>query len=304
MRVAVLSDIHGNAPALRAVLVDAEAQGVNELWFLGDVLGYGPLPVTCIKLLDERSPSIWLMGNHDLGTLLAWEGVDIDDSRVRHMAPGREERQIFAWHALQLRVGLSQERVGQLRKLPTWQRVSDEIYAAHGAVLSRDPCDVENIGPNAYCHPWSPAADSMLDIVQGLAGEALPRLILVGHTHRSTVGKPGGWKKPRSWEWEDGKDLYESQDGLRPLPDSPDSPMIVCPGSVGQPRFLGGDQRAAYAILDLEHGTVHFRRVLYDEGEVKAAMVLVPKSESPQRRRWWSVVNASLANMEARGDTW
>jgi diadenosine tetraphosphatase ApaH/serine/threonine PP2A family protein phosphatase len=171
-------------------------------------------------------------------------------------------------------------------------------------VLSRDPCDVENIGPTAYCHPWRPVADSMLDTILGLDEAELPRLILVGHTHRPSVGRADGWEKPRAWEWEDGTDLFEGHDGLRPLPDSPASLMIICPGSVGQPRFLGGDQRATYAILDLEHGTVHFRRVPYDEGEVKAAMVLVPKSESPQRRRWWSVINASLANMEARGDTW
>jgi len=53
MRVAVLADIHGNATALRAVLEDAQVQGVDTYWFLGDIMGYGPLPVTCINLLDS-----------------------------------------------------------------------------------------------------------------------------------------------------------------------------------------------------------------------------------------------------------
>lgn len=295
MRVALFSDIHGNAPALQAVLADSDAQGVNALWVLGDVLGYGPLPITCINMLTERSPAIWLAGNHDLGALLIHEGANIDDSRLRYLAPGIEERQILAWHATQLKAGATPESEQQLRQFLTWQRVNDDVYAAHGAILSADQRDLENVGPNALCHPWAPVADVMLETILQLDSQNRPRLIVVGHTHRPTLGKANQWQKPRSWEWEDGTELYEQEDGWRKLPESTNCPAIICPGSVGQPRFVSGDKRAAYALVDFEQYTVHFRRVVYNEGEFRAAMALVPRAESFHRLDWWRTAQNILA---------
>jgi predicted phosphodiesterase len=65
MRVAVISDIHGNLAALEAVLAALDADPVEAVWCLGDVVGYGPQPNDCCDLVRERA-SVTLCGNHDL----------------------------------------------------------------------------------------------------------------------------------------------------------------------------------------------------------------------------------------------
>jgi diadenosine tetraphosphatase ApaH/serine/threonine PP2A family protein phosphatase len=68
MRLALLSDIHSNLPALEAVVADLETAGVDEAWCLGDVVGYGAQPDACADLVRERC-SVCLVGNHDLAAL-------------------------------------------------------------------------------------------------------------------------------------------------------------------------------------------------------------------------------------------
>src|SRR5215213_8044880 len=68
MRLAILSDIHANLPALEAVLADVEDAGVGELWCLGDVVGDGAQPDECTSLVAERC-KLSLVGNHDLAVL-------------------------------------------------------------------------------------------------------------------------------------------------------------------------------------------------------------------------------------------
>jgi len=75
MRVAVVSDIHSNLVALEAVLAAIDEDAPDELWCLGDLVGYGPRPNECTRLMQERA-QICLCGNHDLavrGTLDLWE---------------------------------------------------------------------------------------------------------------------------------------------------------------------------------------------------------------------------------------
>ena len=68
MRIALLSDIHGNLPALEAVLADVDAAEPNAVWCLGDVVGYGAQPNECTSLVAQRA-DLCLAGNHDLGVL-------------------------------------------------------------------------------------------------------------------------------------------------------------------------------------------------------------------------------------------
>lgn len=69
MRYAVLADIHANLAALEAVLDDIRGKGgVDELWCLGDIVGYGPEPGECIRLLRKHC-SVCVAGNHDLGAV-------------------------------------------------------------------------------------------------------------------------------------------------------------------------------------------------------------------------------------------
>ena len=65
MRYAILADIHSNLAALTAVLDDIERRGgVDEVWCLGDVVGYGPEPRECIARLRQVS-QVCVLGNHD-----------------------------------------------------------------------------------------------------------------------------------------------------------------------------------------------------------------------------------------------
>ena len=68
MRIAVISDIHANLHALETVLADVDRESVDEIWCLGDVVGYGPRPNECCDLIRERT-AISLCGNHDLASL-------------------------------------------------------------------------------------------------------------------------------------------------------------------------------------------------------------------------------------------
>jgi diadenosine tetraphosphatase ApaH/serine/threonine PP2A family protein phosphatase len=65
VRVAVISDIHGNAQALQEVLAAIEAEAPDAVWCLGDTVGYGPRPNECCSLVQEAA-DVCLVGNHDL----------------------------------------------------------------------------------------------------------------------------------------------------------------------------------------------------------------------------------------------
>ena len=72
MKRAFISDIHGNLEALRAVLADIAEQGVDEIYCLGDIIGYGPNPRECIDLVMDCKACV--LGNHDQGALFDPEG--------------------------------------------------------------------------------------------------------------------------------------------------------------------------------------------------------------------------------------
>src|SRR5437868_15443166 len=64
-RVAVISDVHGNRHALEAVLEALAAEQPDELWCLGDLVGYGPQPNECCSAVAALA-YLCLAGNHDL----------------------------------------------------------------------------------------------------------------------------------------------------------------------------------------------------------------------------------------------
>src|SRR5947209_6155996 len=68
MRVAIVSDIHGNRHAFEAVLESIDASECHEMWCLGDLVGYGGSPDECVQLARNHA-SICLAGNHDLGVI-------------------------------------------------------------------------------------------------------------------------------------------------------------------------------------------------------------------------------------------
>jgi len=60
--IAILSDIHGNRPALEAVFAEIAKLGVRRMVVLGDVVGYGPFPNDCLRMISGAE--VCLQGNH------------------------------------------------------------------------------------------------------------------------------------------------------------------------------------------------------------------------------------------------
>jgi diadenosine tetraphosphatase ApaH/serine/threonine PP2A family protein phosphatase len=85
MRVAVISDIHANLHALHAVLAEIDLETPDEVWCLGDLVGYGPRPNECCEVVRERA-DVCLVGNHDL---VALGGISIGDFNPEAAAAAR-----------------------------------------------------------------------------------------------------------------------------------------------------------------------------------------------------------------------
>jgi len=121
-RVAVISDVHGNRHALDAVLAAVAAEEPDEVWCLGDTVGYGPQPNECCAAVAERA-DLSLVGNHDLVVLGA---LEIDDFAGDAAAAARWTQTI-----------LGDEARGWLGGLEPTAQVGDEVVLFHGS--ARDP---------------------------------------------------------------------------------------------------------------------------------------------------------------------
>jgi len=77
--VALLSDVHGNLPAFKAVLADIAGSGADETWCLGDLVGYGAQPDECVTLATEEC-DLCLVGNHDLVVLGKLDIADFSEN--------------------------------------------------------------------------------------------------------------------------------------------------------------------------------------------------------------------------------
>ena len=80
MKRALISDIHSNLEALEAVLADIRRQGIEEIYCLGDIIGYGPNPRECIDLVMKVN--VCILGNHDQGALFDPEGFNSGAERA------------------------------------------------------------------------------------------------------------------------------------------------------------------------------------------------------------------------------
>ena len=68
MKIGIISDIHGNLHALQAVAEELEREKVDEIWCLGDVVGYGAFPNECLQWVKENCKYL-ILGNHELALL-------------------------------------------------------------------------------------------------------------------------------------------------------------------------------------------------------------------------------------------
>lgn len=118
MRYAIIADIHANLAAFTAVLEDIERQGeVEEVWCLGDIVGYGPDPHQCIELLRQCN-HVCVAGNHDWGAL---GKIDLSNFNPDAAAACR-------WTAQQL----SSEDIQYLESLPLIIE-KDDFTLVHGS---------------------------------------------------------------------------------------------------------------------------------------------------------------------------
>lgn len=86
MRIAVLADVHGNLPALRAVLAQLDAEPADAIVVAGDVCG-GPLVRASLQLLDARpEPLHWIAGNSERETVAVVDGAEIADDAAGRAA--------------------------------------------------------------------------------------------------------------------------------------------------------------------------------------------------------------------------
>jgi predicted phosphodiesterase len=153
MRVLVISDIHANLAAFETVLEDSRDQW-EQIWCLGDIVGYGPEPDACVTLLRQHD-HLSLSGNHDWAVL---GKLDID-------AFNRDARAAIEW----ARNAISDETRTYLESLPV-EAVQGLFTLAHGS-------------------PRQPVWEYILDESIAAANFAHfdSRFCLVGHTHMPVI---------------------------------------------------------------------------------------------------------------------
>jgi len=156
MRIAVISDIHGNLLALEAVLEDIAREGADVTVNLGDILS-GPLEParTADRLMALDLPTI--SGNHERQVL-----TDPDD-------------RINATDAF-TRSALEERHFEWIASLPNVLRLSDEVFLCHGTPASDCQCFLDHITPEGLRR-------SNVGSIKKLAGDVQAELILCGHTH-------------------------------------------------------------------------------------------------------------------------
>jgi len=116
MRYVVVSDIHGNFPALQAVLADA--QPFDAVLCLGDIVGYGPNPNECIERIQDFEYTA-IAGNHDWGAI----------GRVDLYIFNDDARKALNW----TRQELTPENAKFVADLPKMMRVGSQILLSHGS---------------------------------------------------------------------------------------------------------------------------------------------------------------------------
>ena len=230
MRRAIVSDIHSNLDALETVLADIKDQGVDEIYCLGDTIGYGPQPRECIDHVMKMDACI--LGNHDQAALFDPEGFSSNAEQAIFWTRSRLESPIDPDQPDDPDLaGLQRKRWNFLCELPRTIREDDFLFV-HGS--ARNPL-AEYVFPEDVCNQQK---------MQRIFG-MIPRYCFQGHTHVPGIFTEAG--------------AFLRQDELTTGYRLGDQKVMINVGSVGQPR--DGDPRSCYVIL--EDQTVVFRRVDY-----------------------------------------
>ncbi|USG67424.1 metallophosphatase family protein [Brevibacillus ruminantium] len=171
MRLAVLSDTHGNAAALEAVMRDLQNQSPDAIVFLGDMVMRGPQPRECIQMVKSLQPHAIIRGNYD-------------DLFTRFPEPGwspSSEKEELVLRAFEYDCQhISAEDQAWLGNLPTeLSLLVDEV-----------PTEMYHAGPDSLykvVYPWA-----TLEELDTLHRREETRLVLYGHVHHSHVRQGNG----------------------------------------------------------------------------------------------------------------
>jgi len=224
---AIVSDLHSNLGALRAVLKDIEEMKADRIVCLGDVIGYGPQPLECADVAREEF-EFTILGNHEEAVLYGAVGFNpkakaaIDWTRDQFHLEGVDEDTLNA-------------RWQFLGDMPISVEPDDGSGVAYVHGSPRDPTR-EYVFPTDVLNP---------EKIYGIF-EHVERVAFNGHTHAPGVMTESGlFKLPQ-----DGDNEYVLDE----------EKVIINVGSVGQPR--DGNNKSSYALFDGER--ILFRRVSYD----------------------------------------
>jgi predicted phosphodiesterase len=242
MRILILSDIHANLAALETVLADAEQfeflgeTGFEQVWCLGDVVGYGPDPNECVeRLRGFGAETVCVAGNHDWAVL---GKLPVDDFNP-------EARQAVLWTRQQL----SPENWGYLEALSGEPLVRGEFTITHAS--PRHPVWEYLVSPYAARENF---------------GHFDTTYCLIGHTHVPMVFQ----HRAAQVGYRTGVCRALNPTYQQPVRLSDTHRLMINPGSVGQPR--DSDPRAAYVLLDTRLQIIRYRRVAYPYEWTQARM--------------------------------
>ena len=209
MRYALISDIHANLPALRAVLDDIAARGVDATYHLGDLVGYAPWPDETVELLRERGIA-GIAGNYDstVGTDYKHCGCRYEDARQEELS-----HLSYAW----TREHVSPETKRFLAGLPF--RI--DLRPAGGHAPGPRVVLVHGT-PTLNTLYWTEDRDDAFCLKMAeQAGLRAGDVICFGHTHRPWTREAGGIRfvntgsvgRPKDGDWRAGYVLLEVGEG-------------------------------------------------------------------------------------------
>lgn len=238
MKRALISDIHGNLEALLAVLDDIRSVSVDEIYCLGDIIGYGPNPCECLDQVIKHA-KLTILGNHDQAALFDPDGFN--PMALQAIYWTRDQLDSGPGTAAQIN-----RRWDFLGELPRYID-EGEYRFVHGS--PRDPT-------NEYVFPEYQFDHRKMEILFG----KIERYCFMGHTHL-----PGVFTTECEFIEPDDCDYSYSLGSDK---------VMINVGSVGQPR--DDDSRACYVIIDTDASSVTFRRVEYDIDTTVAKIYSVP----------------------------
>ena len=161
--ITIFGDIHGNLPALDAVLRDIDARGLRDLFCLGDLVGYGTFPNEVVELIRARGIPT-LMGNYDQGV-----GHSSDDCGCAYKTP--EARALGDRSIAWTNAHTSDENKAFLRALPA--QIPAQVGDLRVVLVHGSPRKV-----NEYLYADRPDSsfERLLDLVEA-------DVMVCGHTH-------------------------------------------------------------------------------------------------------------------------